>query len=96
MLLIAFVTKDIKANQSLGWNIIHDLEIVKVAKRNYLLVTLDVNHFQGPPELNKLIRKHKNESFFVIANPALYPFADWAVDENKDFIISRLSNGNGP
>lgn len=96
LLLIAFFDKDIKANQELGWHILHDQEIIKAAKRNYLLVTLDVNDFKGSPELLAIIRKHKKRPFFVIVNQALYPFADWAVDEDKDYIISRLSNGNGP
>jgi hypothetical protein len=96
LLLIAFVTKDIKVKQEAGWNIIGDQQIIKLAKQKYLLITLDENKFQGPSELLTLIRKHKNRPFFVIVNQALYPFADWAPDENKDYIISRLSNGNGP
>ncbi|WP_345049716.1 hypothetical protein [Hymenobacter glaciei] len=96
LILIAFVTKDIKANQELGWNIINDQAIIQLAKRKYLLVTLDVNGFQSPPELLGLIKKHKNRPFFVIVNQALYPFAEWTTVENKDFIISRLVNGNGP
>ena len=99
LLLIAFVTKDVKANQALGWNIIHDQEIIQAAKRRYLLITLDVNNFRSPPglpELDKIIRKHKKGPFFVIVNSALYPFANWAADEDKDYIISRLGNGNGP
>ncbi|MDO7852075.1 hypothetical protein [Hymenobacter convexus] len=96
LLLIAFVTKNLKANQELGWTIIGDNQIINLAKQKYLLVTLDANHFQGPAELNELIGKYKNNSFFVIANQSLYPFADWSATDSKEFVISRLVNGNGP
>ena len=99
LLLIAFVPKDLKENQALGWNIIHDKEIIDEAKRRYLLVTLDVNNFRSPPdlpELDKIISQHKKSPFFVIVNSALYPISHWAADEDKEFVISRLVNGNGP
>lgn len=96
LILIAFVSKNVKVNQALGWNIIHDQEIIKAAKRKYLLVTLDMNNFRGSPELIEIISKFKKGPVFIIVNQSLYPFANWGAGENKDYIISRLGNGNGP
>ncbi|MBF9140530.1 hypothetical protein [Hymenobacter properus] len=96
LLLIAFVTNNIKANQKLGWNIIGDNQIINIAKRQYLLVTLDANNFQGSTELSELIAKYKNTSFFVITNQSLYPFGSWTTADNKEFVISQLVTGNGP
>lgn len=101
MLLLAFSNKEIEANQHLSWNIIGDPEIVKVAKRNYLLVVLNVNNIsqivKDNNELREVINSHKNESqFFVIVNQAYYPFRDWKKDAEKSIIIDRLEVGIGP
>lgn len=101
LFLIAFVNKDVEANQKLGWNILKDPDIINTARRNYLLIILDVNQIkilkdQTTPELIEKIKGHKEPLFFVIANQALYPFADWTINEKKDFIIGRLEVGNGP
>jgi hypothetical protein len=101
LLLIAFVNKDIKANQNLGWDILKDEEIINVAKQKYLLITLDINQTnipkdQNAPELLEIIKSNKDKTCFVITNSALYPFGNWTADEKKDEIISRLEIGNGP
>ena len=101
LFLIAFVSKDVEANQKLGWNIIKDQDVVNIAKQNYLLITVDVNNIQIPKnqrvsELKEIIKKHKEEFFFVITNQALYPFADWTISEKKEIIVGRLRIGNGP
>jgi hypothetical protein len=101
LLLFAFVSSNVEANQKLGWNIIKEQEIVNVAKQNYLLITLDVNQIEFPkgksaPELIDKIKKHKDQTFFVITNQALYPFAEWTIDEDKNVIIDRLRVGDGP
>lgn len=101
LFLLAFVNKNIETNQKLGWNIIKDQDIINVAKQNYLLITLDVNHFKIPegqnaPELMETINSNKDSLFFVIVNSALHPFADWNSKEQKDIIIDRLQIGNGP
>ena len=101
LLLLAFVNKDIKANQSLGWGILKDEEIINLAKRKYLLTILDINQInipkdQNAPELIEIIKSNKDKMFFVITNSALYPFGNWLGDEKKDLIIDRLEIGNGP
>jgi len=48
LLLIAFVHKDIEANQKLGWDIIKDKDIIRIAKRNYALVITDVDQYKIP------------------------------------------------
>lgn len=101
MLLLAFVDKKLEKDQSSSWNIIEDQDILKVAKRDYLLVILDVNNLsqivKDSNELLGVINSHKNESqFFVIVNQAYYPFGDWKNDAEKSMIIGRLEVGNGP
>ena len=101
MLLLALTYEELEPNQKLSWNIVDDPEIVKVAKRNYLLVVLNVNDFiqniKDNNELLRVIKSHDNESlFFVITNKSLYPFGDWNNHEEKNIIIDRLEIGNGP
>jgi hypothetical protein len=101
LFLIAFINKDLKKYQDAGWNIINDQDIINVAKRNYLLIILDRNDivFQKGHEGNELLKtieSHDEMPFFVIANQALYPFADWTEKERKDVIIDRLRVGAGP
>lgn len=76
LFLIAFTN-----SKSKGWGIIEDPEILTVAKRNYLLVVANKNeinsHNKTTSELKGLIEKYKGqESFFIVANQALYPFRD--------------------
>jgi len=74
-----------------------DNEIIKEAKRRYLLIILESSNADMPnPELTNVIANHKEDLFFVITNQALYPFADWTSNENKEYIIDRLKVGNGP
>lgn len=101
LLLFAFVNGEIKANQEKGWNIITDEEIVQIARRDYLLITIDKNSVLNPknnlpPEFISVIKYYNEDLFYVITNQALYPFADWTADEDKDIIVDRLRVGNGP
>jgi hypothetical protein len=62
---------------------------------------LDVNDVVFPNgqdgnELLRTIKGHNETIFFVIANQALYPFANWTENEKKDVIIERLRVGIGP
>jgi len=99
LLLIAFVHKEVEANQKLGWDIIKDPEIVKTAKRNYALVILDVKQHKI---LNDECTSYtiedfkKNKTVFVIANQALCSFGYFTLDDEKESIIERLQVGNGP
>lgn len=101
MLLFAFIATDLENNQRANWDIIKDQDIIDVAKRNYLLITLNPNNFafskgQQSDELMETVKGHKESLFFVIANQALFPFADWTEEEAKDIIIERLEVGIGP
>lgn len=96
LFLIAFTN-----SKNQGWGIIKDPDIITVAKRNYLLVVANENEINSnnktTPELRDLIKKYKGqESFFIVANQALYPFRDWNENESKKQIISELKLGNSP
>ena len=101
LLLFAFVNKDIKENQELGWNILKDQDVINAAKQKYLLITLDPNNInipkdQNAPELLAKIKENKSELFFIVTNQAFYPFHWWTADENKESVINDLSLGDGP
>jgi len=97
LLLLAFTN-----SETADWNLIEDSEIVAVAKRDYLLITLDTTesaflYKEGPPELISRMRKHQDEKlFFIVVNQALIPFSDWNENEPKEAIINMLGVGNGP
>lgn len=100
MLLLAFTSKE-EGSRPISWNIINDPEIIKVAKRNYLMVVLNVNDLsqmvKDNNELIEVINSYEDESlFFVIVNQAYYPFGNWKNDDEKSAIIGALEVGNGP
>lgn len=101
LLLIAFVDKDVEANQKLGWDIIKYPDVIKTAKRKYALVILDVS--QHKTLYNKCdsynaenFKKYEGKTFFVITNQALCIFGDWTFSDDRETIIERLNVGNGP
>ncbi|MBL7896330.1 MAG: hypothetical protein JNK50_13620 [Bacteroidia bacterium] len=101
LILIAFVDKDLGANQKLGWDIIKDPDIVKTAKRNYALVILDADQYKilnddCSNNIAETIEKTHDKTIFVIANQALCVFGDWTLNDDKESIIDRLQVGNGP
>ncbi len=101
LILIAFVHKDLEANQKLGWDIIKDPDIVKTAKRNYALVILDANQYKivnadCSDNIAETLKKTHNKTIFVIANQALCVFGDWTLNDDKESIIDRLEVGTGP
>lgn len=101
LLLIAFVAKDLKLNQDLGWSILKDRQLIDAAKRKYALVIVDSEPFkkansQCPAELIDIINMQNGKPSFVIVNQALYPFAHWTAGANKAYVMSKLVNGNGP
>lgn len=97
LLLLAFTDSN-----TAGWNLIKDSEIIAVAKRDYLLVTLNKTesaflYKEGPSELINVMQKHQDEKlFFIVANRALFPFRDWNESEPKKSIIDKLGIGDGP
>ncbi len=102
LLLLTFVRQDIKAKQQLGWTILKDPKIITVAQRDYLLVTLDANHFSLKEEhknerFSDVFLSHKNDStFYMVVNQAVYPFRDWGPAASTEEIIADLQLGNGP
>gem|GEM_PF-3970408 len=101
LLLIAFVDKDLEANQKLGWDIIKDPDIIKEAKRKYALVIVDSDHYKIPDTdcssyINESIKNNSGKTFFVIANQVQCWFGDWTLSDNKESIIQELGIGNGP
>lgn len=101
LLLIAFVDKDIKANQKLGWQIIKDPEIIEEAKKNYALVIIDSKEYKTlNHQCHSLNFEHQNKDkgkpYFVIANQALCIFGIWTLSDDKELIIDRLGIGDGP
>ncbi|MBL7911306.1 MAG: hypothetical protein JNJ41_09660 [Bacteroidia bacterium] len=100
-MLIAFVDKDLEANQKLGWNIIKDEEIINTAKRNYALVITDINKYKIPNNdcssyMTECFKNNSGKTFFVIANQAQCWCRDWTLEDKKESIIENLEVGNGP
>lgn len=98
VLLIAFVNKGLVAKQELGWDIINDPEIRKIAKRNYALIILSTNQ---DSILNRSCTSEKlktctGKNFFTIANQALCMSNAWTMEDNKNDIINKIHIGNGP
>jgi hypothetical protein len=101
LLLIAFVTQNLEANQRLGWKIINDNDIINKAKKKYDLVILDINNYKIPnngcaSNIKKDIEKNRGENFFVIANRSQCWFSTWKISDKKQSVIEKLGVGNGP
>ena len=101
LLLLAFVTKDIETNQKLGWDIIKDPDIIKEAKKKYALVILDANQYKIPDNdcasyMTESLKNNSGKTFFVIANQVQCWSGDFTLDRDKESIIIRLGEGNGP
>jgi hypothetical protein len=104
LLLFAFVNSDKQPIQESGWSILKNQEVIELAKRNYLLITLSLKEAETlkgrkATELSGIIaeyKKTKEKRFFIITNQALYPFGSWGSYAQKDFIIDRLRVGIGP
>ena len=99
--MFAFVSSDVEKNQKKGWTILNDPDIIEIAKRDYVLIILDVNKINLPPdmetkEFQEVINSQGEETFFVVTNRVLYPFRDFTLNTNKDKIISDLGLGEGP
>ncbi|PJJ60890.1 hypothetical protein [Hymenobacter chitinivorans] len=101
LLLLAFLGPDQPATPPADWRILGSPALVAYAQKRYLLVTLPANarlRYPGAPvpELEEVRQRYPGQTFFVLVNQALYPFADWPATADESFIRSRLSNGNGP
>lgn len=101
LLLIAFVEKDIEANQKLGWKIIGNSEIIEEAKEKYALIILDSRQYKTlydscASQKLKQPKKYNGKPFFVITNQALCVFGTWTLDDDNESIIDELGIGDGP
>lgn len=101
LFLLAYVNKDVKAYQDLGWDIITDEKVRKTAQRDCLLIILEKKHINHTEEWvqeehNDVIDKHNEELFFVLANQSLVPLTSWNNDDDKRMIIDDIEVGNGP
>jgi len=97
LLLIAFVTRDLETNQKLGWNLLKDKDIIRKAKKAYILVVVDVNQQVLNGECVYDLRRPQNdEIIFVITNTAKCPFGQWSSKDKKEITLERLEVGIGP
>jgi len=100
-LLFALVTKDVSKNQSLGWNILGDKEIIATAKRDYVLIITDPNKIflskdSDTKEFQDILKMDKDEPYFVVTNHVFYPFRQFTLKTDKETIIDQLKIGEGP
>ena len=100
-LLFALVSKDIENRQKLGWTILGDNDIIKTAKKNYVLIIIDPTKIVLPAnsdtkEFQDIIKSKKESPFFVVTNHVFYPFRQFTLKTDKDIIIDDLNIGEGP
>ena len=100
-LLFALVSKDIENSQKLGWTILGDNDIIKTAKKNYVLIIIDPTKIVLPAnsdtkEFQDIIKSKKESPFFVVTNHVFYPFRQFTLKTDKDIIIDNLNIGEGP
>ena len=94
-MLIAFVKKDVEANQKLGWGIINDPDIVIKAKRYYALVILDANQYgilneECSYNIPDILQEHLDKTVFIITNQGIN--GRWLPGE--DLISIKRNNKN--
>ncbi|MDQ6845226.1 MAG: hypothetical protein M3Z92_12880 [Bacteroidota bacterium] len=100
-LLFALVSKDIVNSQKLGWTILGDNDIIKAAKRDYVLIIIDPAKIVLPKnsdtkEFEEIIKSKKESPFFVVTNHVFYPFRQFTLKTEKEKIIDDLNIGEGP
>jgi hypothetical protein len=100
-LLFALVSKDIENSQTSGWTILGDNDIIKAAKRNYVLIIIDPTKIVLPKnsdtkEFWEIIKSKKGSPFFVVTNHLFYPFRQFTLKTDKEKIIDDLNIGEGP
>lgn len=101
LFLFALADQKTEVQTQKGWDILVDKEVIKIAQRDYLLITTDKQSLMHsnpelPEQFSNVITESKDGLLFIITNQALYPFAHWTQEENKKIIIDRLKIGNGP
>lgn len=100
-LLFALVAKDVENSQRLGWSILGHEEIIKAAKRNYVLIIIDPAKIVLPKnsdtkEFQAIINSKNDSPFFVVTNQVFYPFRQFTLNTDKEKIIDDLNIGEGP
>jgi len=99
ILLFAFVESDLAGNQAKAYDILEDPEIIKAAKKNYVLVVLrptetETYAEQCPDELFQKVKELERDPSFIIANLGGYPFNSFDFSDNKEKILSALQTGD--
>jgi len=100
-LLFALVSRDIENSQKLGWTILGDNDIIKAAKRDYVLIIIDpakitLTKNNDVKEFEDIIKSKKESPFFVVTNHFFYPFRQFTLKTDKEKIIDDLNIGEGP
>ena len=100
-LLFALVSKDVLNSQKLGWNILGDKDIIKAAKKDYILIIIDPAKLVLPQKndtkyFEDIIKRENGDPFFVVTNHVFYPFRQFTLKTDKDRIIDELNIGEGP
>lgn len=100
-LLFAMVSKDIENSQKLGWSILGDNDVIKTAKKSYVLIIIDPTKIVLPQnndtkEFQDIIKNKKESPYFVVANHVFYPFRQFTLKTGKEKIIEDLNIGEGP
>ena len=100
-LLFALVSWDIENSQKLGWTILGDNDIIKAAKRDYVLIIIDpakitLTKNNDAKEFEDIIKSKKESPFFVVTNHVFYPFRQFTLKTDKEKIIDDLNIGEGP
>ena len=100
-LLFILVDRDLERYQELGWNALKDEDIIKTAKRDYVLIVIDptkvnLTSQDTPQEFIDIIKRQKATPYFVVTNRVLYPFREFDLSVDKEKIIDDLRIGEGP
>lgn len=100
-LLFALVCEDADSNKKLGWDILKDKDIIASAQRDYVLIIIDpedikIDKDSIPKEFADIIKYTRQEPYFVVTNNAFYPFRQFYLHEDKEWIINELGVGLGP
>jgi hypothetical protein len=100
-LLFALVSDDVENSQKLGWNILGDRDIIKVARKDYVLIIIDPTKIDllkngDTKEFEDIIKRKKESPFFVVTNHVFYPFREFSLKTDKEKVINDLRIGEGP
>lgn len=99
LLLFAFVESELEENGKKAWDILGDPEIIKMAKKDYVLLVLrptetETYAEQCPDELFERVKQLERSPSFIITNLGGYPLNHFDLTTDKNKAISFLQNGD--